>query len=85
MNIAVCVKQVPDTAIEREGSGALGMAGVGASSDASLKFWGVADPGQRRHTRAEHCSTSCRHSDHLGTIEGVEVFWEAAGVPRRTP
>jgi hypothetical protein len=45
MNIAVCVKQVPDTATEREGSGALGMAGVGASSDASLKLWAWPIPG----------------------------------------
>jgi len=85
MNIVVCVKQVPDTAVEREGSGAVGMAGVGASNDSLLKLWDVADPGERRHTRTERYSTSCRHSDHLGTVEGVEMFLEAAGVPRRTP
>jgi hypothetical protein len=71
--------------VNLEGRGAVGMAGIGASSDGSLKLWGVADPGQRRHTRAERCSTSRRYSDHLGTVEDVEVFLEAAGVPGRTP
>jgi hypothetical protein len=97
MNIVVCDEQVPDTAAERallpgniahvnlEGSGAVGMAGVGASSDASPKFWGVADPGQRQHTRSGRCSTSCRHPDHLRTAVGIEVSLDAAGVPGSTP
>ena len=68
MNIAVCVKQVPDTAIEREGSGALGMAGVGASSDASLKW--VA-PLIRRGFVSEACEV-----DGAG---GVEGFLRGAG------
>jgi hypothetical protein len=96
-DVDVCAKQVPDTVAERtlrqrniahmnlEGSGAVGMAGVGASSEAPLKLRGVADPGQRRHTRAERCSTSRRYSDHPGTVEGVQVFWEVGGVPGRTP
>jgi len=97
MNIVVCVEQVPDTAAERalrqgniayvslEGSGAVGMAGIRAPGYGPLKLRGVANPGQRRHARAERCSTSCRYPDHLGTAEDVEVSLDAAGVPGRTP
>jgi Citrate synthase, C-terminal domain/3-hydroxyacyl-CoA dehydrogenase, NAD binding domain len=71
--------------VNLEGSGAVGMAGIRAPGDGPLKLRGVADPGQRRHTRSGRCSTDCRHPDHLGTAEDVEVSLEAAGVPGRTP